>query len=267
MIRSLWIAKTGLEAQQTQMDVISNNLANVSTNGFKRSRAVFEDLLYQNMRQPGAQSSQQTQIPSGLQIGTGVRPIAAERIHTQGNLQQTGNQLDVAIQGAGFFQVLLPDGTTAYTRDGAFQTDSQGQLVTSNGFVVQPAITIPANATSVTIGQDGVVTVTQAGAAAPVQVGSMQLATFINPAGLESMGQNLYHGNCIVRHAQHQRAGYERDRDSESGLCRNIQRERGGRTGEHDPDAARVRDQFQGDHRLGSDVAETDADVSEVDHA
>jgi flagellar basal-body rod protein FlgG len=192
MIRSLWIAKTGLEAQQTQMDVISNNLANVSTNGFKRSRAVFEDLLYQNLRQPGAQSSQQTQIPSGLQIGTGVRPIAAERIHTQGNLQQTSNQLDVAIQGAGFFQVLQPDGTTAYTRDGAFQTDSQGQIVTANGFVVQPAITIPANATSVTIGQDGVVTITQAGAAAPVQVGSMQLATFINPAGLESLGQNMY---------------------------------------------------------------------------
>jgi flagellar basal-body rod protein FlgG len=192
MIRSLWIAKTGLEAQQTQMDVISNNLANVSTNGFKRSRAVFEDLLYQNLRQPGAQSSQQTQVPSGLQIGTGVRPVATERIHTQGNMQQTSNQLDVAIQGAGFFQVLMPDGTTAYTRDGSFQTDSQGQIVTSSGFVVQPAITIPANATSVTIGQDGVVTVTQAGAAAPVQVGSMQLATFINPAGLQSMGQNLY---------------------------------------------------------------------------
>jgi flagellar basal-body rod protein FlgG len=192
MIRSLWIAKTGLEAQQTQMDVISNNLANVSTNGFKRSRAVFEDLLYQNLRQPGAQSSQQTQIPSGLQIGTGVRPIATERIHTQGNLQQTSNQMDVAIQGAGFFQVLQPDGTTAYTRDGSFQTDNQGQIVTANGFVVQPAITIPANATSVTIGQDGVVTITQAGAAAPVQIGSMQLATFINPAGLESLGQNMY---------------------------------------------------------------------------
>ncbi len=192
MIRSLWISKTGLDAQQTQMDVISNNLANVNTTGFKRSRAVFEDLLYQNIRQPGAQSSQQTQIPSGLQIGTGVRPIAAERIHTQGNLQQTGNKLDVAIQGSGFLQVLLPDGTTAYTRDGSLQTDSQGQLVTSSGFVVQPAMTIPANATSVTIGMDGVVTITQPGTPAPVQVGSMQLATFINPAGLESMGQNLY---------------------------------------------------------------------------
>ncbi|MBI5889472.1 MAG: flagellar basal-body rod protein FlgG [Nitrosomonadales bacterium] len=192
MIRSLWISKTGLEAQQTQMDVISNNLANVSTTGFKRSRAVFEDLLYQNLRQPGAQSSQQTQVPSGLQIGTGVRPIAAERIHTQGNLQQTSNLLDVAIQGDGFFQVLMPDGTTAYTRDGSFQRDSQGQIVTANGFVVQPAITIPANATTVTIGQDGVVTVTQPGVAAPVQVGSLQLATFINASGLESKGQNLY---------------------------------------------------------------------------
>jgi len=192
MIRSLWISKTGLEAQQTQMDVISNNLANVSTTGFKRSRAVFEDLLYQNLRQPGAQSSQQTQVPSGLQIGTGVRPVATERIHTQGNLQQTGNKLDVAIQGNGFFQILMPDGATAYTRDGSFQVDSQGQIVTANGFVVQPAITIPANATSVSIGQDGVVSVTQAGVAAPVQVGSMQLATFINASGLESMGQNLY---------------------------------------------------------------------------
>lgn len=192
MIRSLWISKTGLDAQQTQMDVVANNLANVSTNGFKRSRAVFEDLLYQNIRQPGAQSSQQTQIPSGLQIGTGVRPVAAERIHTQGNLQQTGNKLDVAIQGSGFFPVLMPDGATGYTRDGSFQTDGQGQLVTSSGFVVQPAMTIPANATSVTIGQDGVVSITQPGSVAPVQIGTMQLATFINPTGLQSNGQNLY---------------------------------------------------------------------------
>lgn len=192
MIRSLWIAKTGLDAQQTQMDVIANNLANVSTNGFKRSRAVFEDLLYQTLRQPGAQSSQQTKIPSGLQIGTGVRPIATERIHTQGNLQLTGNQLDVAIQGPGFLQVQMPDGTTAYTRDGSFQTDSQGQLVNASGFPVQPALTIPANAINVSIGRDGVVSVTQPGVVAPVQVGSMQLATFINPSGLQSMGENLY---------------------------------------------------------------------------
>ena len=192
MIRSLWIAKTGLDAQQTQMDVIANNLANVSTNGFKRSRAVFEDLLYQTLRQPGAQSSQQTQIPSGLQIGTGVRPVATERIHTQGNMQQTGNQLDVAISGAGFFQVQMPDGTTAYSRDGSFQTDSQGQLVTASGFPIQPALTIPANAINVSIGRDGIVSVTQPGVAAPVQVGSLQLATFINPSGLQSRGENLY---------------------------------------------------------------------------
>ena len=192
MIRSLWISKTGLDAQQTQMDVISNNLANVSTSGFKRSRAVFEDMLYQTLRQPGAQSSQQTQIPSGMQVGTGVRPVAIERIHTQGNLHQTGNQLDVAIQGAGFFQVLMPDGSTSYTRDGSFQMDSQGQLVTSSGFPIQPAITIPADALTVTIGRDGVITVTQPGVTAPVQVGSLQLATFINPTGLMSQGENLY---------------------------------------------------------------------------
>lgn len=190
MMRSLWISKTGLEAQQTQMDVIANNLANVSTTGFKRSRAVFEDLLYQTLRQPGAQSSQQTQVPSGLQLGTGVRPIATERIHTQGNLQQTGNNLDVAINGNGFFQILMPDGTTAYTRDGSFQTDSQGQLVTSSGFTVQPAITIPPNTTAVTIARDGTVSATVAGVA--TNIGSLQLATFINPSGLQSQGENMY---------------------------------------------------------------------------
>src|SRR5262245_14430160 len=192
MIRSLWISKTGLDAQQTNMDVIANNLANVSTNGFKRARAVFEDLLYQTLRQPGAQSSQQTQLPSGLQLGTGVRPVATERVFTQGNLQQTGNPLDIAIQGNGFFQVLLPDGTTAYTRDGAFQMTAQGQLVTSSGFQVQPAITIPANTLSITIGRDGVVSVTRSGSSTPSQIGQLQLASFVNPAGLHSFGENLY---------------------------------------------------------------------------
>jgi flagellar basal-body rod protein FlgG len=192
MIRSLWISKTGLDAQQTQMDVIANNLANVSTNGFKRSRAVFEDLLYQNIRQPGAQSSQQTQLPSGLQLGTGVRPVATERNFTQGNLQQTGNNKDVAIQGDGFFQVLLPDGTTAYTRDGSFQVNSQGQLVTSSGYTVQPAITIPADVTSMTIGRDGTVSITQASSTTATQVGTLQLSTFTNPAGLMAKGENLF---------------------------------------------------------------------------
>jgi len=192
MIRSLWISKTGLDAQQTQMDVIANNLANVSSNGFKRSRAVFEDLLYQTIRQPGAQSSQQTELPSGLQLGTGVRPVATEKVHTQGNLQQTGNEKDIAIQGKGFFQVLMPDGSTAFTRDGAFQVSSQGQLVTSSGFPIQPAITIPQDADTLTIGRDGTVSVLVAGETAPTQVGSIQLATFINNAGLQAKGENLY---------------------------------------------------------------------------
>ncbi len=192
MIRSLWIAKTGLDAQQTQMDVISNNLANVSTTGFKRTRAVFEDLLYQTLRQPGAQSSQQTMLPSGLQLGTGVRPVATEKIFTQGNLQQTGNALDVAIQGKGFLQVLLPDGTTGYTRDGSFQVDAQGQMVTASGYPLQPSLTIPADATSVTIGADGTVSVVQPGSSTPNQIGSIQLAGFVNNAGLQSFGENIY---------------------------------------------------------------------------
>ncbi len=192
MIRSLWISKTGLDAQQMQMDVISNNLANVSTNGFKRSRAVFEDLLYQTIRQPGASSSQQTQLPTGLQLGTGVQPVATERLHTQGNLQKSDDARDVAISGDGFFQVLMPDGTTAYTRDGSFKTDNQGQLTTASGFPIDPAITIPQNATSMTISRDGVVSVTTSGNIQSVQVGTIQLATFINPGGLESKGENLY---------------------------------------------------------------------------
>lgn len=192
MIRSLWIAKTGLDAQQTQLDVITNNLANVSTNGFKRARAIFEDLLYQTLRQPGAQSSQQTQIPDGLQLGLGARPISTERIHTQGPLTQTGNSLDVAIQGDGFFQVLMPDGTTAYTRAGSFQKDSTGQVVTPSGFPLQPAITIPANAITVTIGRDGTVSAQLSGQTTPTQIGTIQLATFVNSGGLQSAGENLF---------------------------------------------------------------------------
>jgi len=191
MMRSLWISKTGLDAQQTQLDVISNNLANVSTNGFKRARGVFEDLLYQTLRQPGAQSSQQTTIPTGLELGTGVRPIATSRVFSQGNLNQTNNSLDIAINGQGFFQVLMPDGTNAYTRDGAFQLDAQGQVVTPNGFPLQPALTIPANATNITIGQDGTVTVRVPGQAAVQAVGTIQLVGFINPPGLQSLGNNL----------------------------------------------------------------------------
>jgi flagellar basal-body rod protein FlgG len=192
MIRSLWISKTGLDAQQTQMDVLANNLANVNTAGFKRSKAVFEDLLYQNIRQPGAQSSQQTSLPTGLQLGTGVKPAATARVFTQGNLQQTGNNLDVAINGSGFFQVQLPDGTTGYTRDGSFRVDAQGQVVTSNGYALVPGITIPPSAQSVTIGQDGTVSISQAGSSAVTTVGTIQLSTFVNPAGLNSMGQNIF---------------------------------------------------------------------------
>jgi flagellar basal-body rod protein FlgG len=192
MIRSLSIAKTGLDAQQQQLDVISNNLANVGTTAFKRSRAVFEDLMYQNLRQVGGQTSDQTRLPSGLQVGTGVRVVATERIHSQGNLTKTENPNDVAINGAGFFQVLMPDGTTAYTRDGSFQKDKDGQLVTASGYAVQPAITIPQNATSLTIGRDGMVSVTQAGSTNTVQIGQLQLATFLNPAGLQAQGENLY---------------------------------------------------------------------------
>ena len=192
MIRSLWIAKTGLDAQQTQLDVISNNLANVSTSGFKRSRAVFEDLIYQNLRQPGAQNTQQNQIGSGLQLGTGVRPVATERIHTQGNLSQTGNSLDVAISGEGFFQITQPDGTTAYTRDGSFQRDSTGQMVTASGYPLADGIVIPSDAQSVTIGKDGTVSVTLPGVATATQIGSIQVATFVNPGGLQSVGENLF---------------------------------------------------------------------------
>ena len=192
MNQALWVAKTGLDAQQTRMSVVSNNLANTNTTGFKRDRANFEDLLYQQLRQPGGSTSAQTQLPSGLQLGTGVRPVATERLFSQGNLQNTASPLDVAINGQGFFQVSLPDGTTAYTRDGSFHLDSQGQIVTSSGYTLSPAITIPANAQSITIGRDGIVSVTQPGQAAPTQVGTIQLATFINASGLQARGENLY---------------------------------------------------------------------------
>jgi flagellar basal-body rod protein FlgG len=189
---ALWIAKTGLEAQQTRLGVVSNNLANVNTTGFKRDRAMFEDLLYQTVRQPGAQSSQDTTLPSGLMRGTGVRTVATEKLHTQGNVVQTDNSMDVAIQGRGFFQILRPDGTLAYTRDGSFKLDAQGQMVTSNGYLVQPGITVPDNAQSITIGVDGTVSVTVPGQAVPTEIGTLQLADFVNPSGLQPIGENLF---------------------------------------------------------------------------
>ena len=192
MINSLWISKTGMQAQQTQLDVISNNMANVSTNGFKRANAVFEDLMYQNLRQVGAAATEQNNLPTGLQIGLGVRTVATSRSFTQGSLQQSGNQLDLAVNGSGFLQVTMPDGTTGYTRDGSLQTDSQGRLVTSSGFPIAGDITIPAEAQSITVGADGVVSVKLPGNAAPQQVGNIELAGFINPAGLEPLGQNMY---------------------------------------------------------------------------
>ena len=192
MMRSLWISKTGMEAQQTQLDTISNNLANVSTNGYKRSHAVFEDLMYQNLRQAGASSSEQTQLPTGLQLGLGTRAVATSRNFSQGNLQQSANPLDVAVRGNGFFEVQMPDGTTGFTRDGSFQVSAQGQLVTNNGYPVQPGITIPAAAQNVTIGSDGTVSVTLPGQALPQAVGQLQLASFVNPAGLDPKGQNIY---------------------------------------------------------------------------
>lgn len=192
MMRSLWISKTGMEAQQNQLDHISHNLANSATNGYKKSHAVFEDLMYQNLRQAGANSSEQTTLPTGLQVGLGTRAVASSRSFAQGNLQQSSNPLDVAVRGAGFFEVQMPDGTPGYTRDGSFQVNAQGQLVTNNGYTVQPGITIPSNAQSVTIAADGTVTASIPGQTAPQTIGNLQLVNFVNPAGLEPKGQNLY---------------------------------------------------------------------------
>ncbi len=192
MINSLWISKTGMEAQQTQLDVISHNLANVSTTGYKRATAVFEDLMYQNLRQVGSSTSEQSTLPTGLHLGLGVRTVATSRSFSQGSLQQSGNNLDVAIQGNGFFQITMPDGTTNYTRDGSFQVDNQGRLVTAAGLPVVNGVTVPANATSLSISADGKVSATIPGTTGPQSVGTIALASFINPAGLEPKGQNLF---------------------------------------------------------------------------
>ena len=192
MNQALWVAKTGLDAQQTRLSVISNNLANVSTTGFKQTRAVFEDLLYQNLRQVGAQTSEDTRLPSGLMLGTGSRVVATEKIHTQGNIENTGKSLDVAIDGKGYFPVLLPDGTQAYTRDGTFMVSDQGQLVTASGYDLQPGITLPDDTQTITIGVDGIVSVQTPTQASPTSIGTLQLASFINPTGLQPIGENLF---------------------------------------------------------------------------
>jgi flagellar basal-body rod protein FlgG len=192
MNQALWVAKTGLDAQQTRLSVISNNLANVSTTGYKQSRAVFEDLLYQNIRQVGGQTSQDTRLPTGLMLGSGTRVVATEKIHTQGGIETTDNALDVAIDGKGFFPILLPDGTEAYSRDGSFKISDQGQLVTASGYTLQPGIDIPQDVQSITIGSDGVVTVTLPNQPTPSTVGNLQLTGFINPTGLQPIGENLF---------------------------------------------------------------------------
>jgi len=191
-MNALWIAKTGMTAQQTQLDVISHNLANVSTTGFKRNNAVFEDLIYQNLRQVGANTTEQNQLPTGLHLGLGVRTVATSRNFTQGSLQETKNSLDVAINGNGFFEVTMPDGTIGYTRDGSFQVDAQGRVVTSSGLPVANGITVPQGATSISISADGVVSAIVAGNTQPQQLGSLAMSSFINPAGLEPVGQNLF---------------------------------------------------------------------------
>jgi flagellar basal-body rod protein FlgG len=192
MMQALWVSKTGLSAQNTRLTTISNNLANAATIGFKRDDAQFEDLLYQIRRQPGAAATQDAQVPSGLQLGTGVKVVGTTKQFTQGSLEVTEKPLDLAINGHGFFQVLQSDGSTAYTRNGQFQLNSDGQIVTPDGQQLQPSITIPQNATSITIGKDGTVDVQISGSPAPQQIGQVQLADFINPTGLQAIGANLY---------------------------------------------------------------------------
>lgn len=192
MIRSLYTAATGMAAQQVNMDVTANNLANVNTTGFKKSRADFQDLLYQTIRTPGATQAQGVQVPTGVQVGLGTRLAATQKLFTPGDIQATGNKLDIMIEGDGFFEVRLPSGDTAYTRDGSFKKDSQGRIVTSDGYPIQPDITIPAEAKEITIGEDGTVSVTIAGQSAPQDCGQIQLVKFLNPSGLQNQGRNLY---------------------------------------------------------------------------
>ncbi len=192
MIRALWTAASGMQAQQKNIDVVANNLANVNTTGFKRSRADFQDLMYQNLKSTGSPATSTTQVPTGIQIGLGSRLAAVSKMFTSGDFTQTGNELDIAIEGDGFFPITLPDGTTGYTRAGAFKRDSTGQVVTSDGNPLSPSITIPSNATKINIGNDGTVSVQQAGQNAATTVGSIQLASFANPSGLSSQGKNIY---------------------------------------------------------------------------
>ena len=192
MLRTLWIAASGMEAQTLNIDVIANNLANVNTCGFKRSRADFQDLMYQTLRPPGVASSQATEVPTGIQLGQGTRPVSVQKIFIQGDYQQTQNELDLAIEGDGFFQIMQPNGEIAYTRAGAFKLDSEGRIVTSDGFPIEPELSVPWDSKSIYVGTDGTVSVLEAGQTEPVQIGNIQLAKFVNPAGLQSIGRNLY---------------------------------------------------------------------------
>ena len=228
----------------------------MSTNGYKRSHAVFEDLMYQNLRQAGAASSEQTALPTGLQVGLGTRAVATARNFSQGNLQQSSNPLDVAIRGNGLFEIQMPDGTTGYTRDGSFQVSSTGQLVTNNGYIVQPGITIPAAAQSVTIGNDGTVSVVLPGQALPSTVGQLQLAGFVNPAGLEPKGQNIFGETAASGTPNAGTPGAERPRLRAAGLRRDLERQRRRGAGADDPDPARLRAQLEGDPDLRPDAAE-----------
>ena len=192
MMKALWVGKTGLEAQDIALSTISNNMANASTTGFKKERAVFEDLIYQIQRQPGAQSSQNTQLPSGLQLGTGVRTVGTQKVFMQGDLNTTEQPLDMAINGRGFFQVMLPDGNISYTRDSTFHIDADGNMVTANGYLVEPNIVIPDQAKTITVGTDGIVTAVSAGDNDPVEIGNIEVVDFVNPAGLQALGNNLF---------------------------------------------------------------------------
>ena len=192
MIRSLWTGTTGMNSQQLNMDVIANNLANVSTTGFKKSRADFQDLMYQIMKVPGSQSSADTESPTGIQIGLGVRTAAVQKVFTEGDLIQTGNELDVAIEGSGFFQVEMPDGTTAYTRAGSFKRDGTGRITTSDGYPILPATTIPDGSKQITISETGIVSAIIGTATTSTQIGTLEIANFTNNSGLTALGRNLF---------------------------------------------------------------------------
>ena len=245
MIRALYSAASGMQAQQLNVDVIANNLANVNTAGFKQSRSEFQDLLYQNVRASGASSSTQTELPTGLQVGLGSRPVATSRLFTQGDFRQTSNPLDMVIEGQGFFQVRQPSGQIAYTRSGAFHLNREGAIVTSDGNPLDPQVTIPNDAQTITIGTDGTVSVTQPNQAQAQQVGTIQLANFQNPAGLNSIGHSLFLPTSSSRGSDHGNSRRKRLGQHQSGFHRTIERECCGRDGEHGGGPACLRNQFK----------------------